>query len=134
MLIMRGGCMGPVLSLDYLVTFTQSSPHNYLTHYLLFTEAWWLLPGLLGFMLAAAVEHWHYHCTMLSFPYSGTYYHQDYSRTPVPSAVLCGLTESMITHRSPIARWRPWQVESTDSGPSFAESHQATISMPLLLL
>lgn len=53
--------MGPVLSLGYSVTFTQSSPLNYSTHYLVFAELWWLLPGLLGFMLAVGVEHWHYH-------------------------------------------------------------------------
>lgn len=87
------------------------------------------MPGLLGFILAATVEHWHYHCSLLSLPYSGMYYHQDYSRTPVPSAVLCGVTEPLEIHGSHIAKWRPWQMGDIDSGSPFAEPHQATISV-----
>lgn len=66
-----------------------------------------MLPGRFGFMLVPAIEHGHYHCSILSSSYSGTslYCHQDSSRVPVPSAVLCGLTEHMGTCGSPAAKW-----------------------------
>lgn len=48
-----------------------------------------------SFILAPATEPGHYHCSWLSSPYSETslYCHQDYSRTPVPSAILCDFIE-----------------------------------------
>lgn len=118
----------------YSLAFTQSSPSliTWCTT-LVFTELWWVLLGLFGFVSVPAVEQEHSHCSMLSCPYSeiSLYCHQDYFRKSVPSAVLCGFTEHIGTCGSPAGKQRPWQTGSTDLGLVFAESHQDTVSVPL---